>query len=341
MLKEGEIMSFKKSVLMALIALSSSTLSIAHADSIGWGNPSTGNGSWNPTQPSQPQQPSQPWPGSGSTGSTCDRRDPWCDRSDSGSRYDQVVEENVQRYFERMSSLDLLIDSYTRNQLLGRKVRTIRIAMASESGRDAARLLANSRQVDGSVFASRDVREYTFRLDSFSNEVGRSLRSLSLEMQGRFYVDKVTFDLESSIDNTQPFPMPSQTEVLRQQINQTFEREGGINLFRQFPLLERQGQIVKRVTIVAMSRGSLGTAMLLENSDSWGQAQAVGVSPTRLTFDLRDGERIGRELQSLRLQLNGSITVLEVSVEIQQTSSGSSFPTDPRFPRDTRGPGRR
>jgi hypothetical protein len=161
-------------------------------------------------------------------------------------------------------------------------------------------------------------------------------------MQGRFYVDKVTFVLDSNSGTIDPFPMPQQTEVLRQQINQTMDREGGLNLFRQFPLLERQGKVIRRVSVVAMNRGyGSGSAMLLKNNDSFGESQYIGNGLTRLTFELRSEERIGRELQSLRLQFNGMITVVEVSIELDQAGFGQSqgpwggFPTDvpPREPR--------
>lgn len=318
-------MSLKKSVLTAVLVLTSALPSIALADQIGWGSPFPGNGD------SRSGDNNDPW------GDHRGDRDREEDRRGEDRRYEQVVEESVRRYFDRYASLDLLLDSYTRNQLLGRRIRDVRILMASDSGRGAAQVLANSRSLDSSVFVSRDLREYTFRLDGFSNEVGRSLRSLSLEMQGRFYVERVVFDIDEDRGPSMPFPMPSQTEVLRQQINQTFDREGGLNLFRQFPLLERQGQVVRRVTVVAMSRGYMGTISLLENNESFGQSQAVGVQPVRLTFELRGGERIGRELQSLRLQMNGMITVLEVSVEVEGAGrmDGGFDPRMP-MPRDPR-----
>lgn len=244
-----------------------------------------------------------------------DERGPW-DHRDEG-RIDLKVEENVQRYFERFQTLDLLIDSYTRNQLLGKKVKSVRISMASESGRDAAGLLINGRQIEASKFASRDLQDYIFTMDPWSNDVGRGLRTLELQMQGRFYVDKVVFELAEDDSAPVPFPMPSQSEVIRQQINQTFEGEGGLNLFRQFPLFEHLGQTVRRVIITAMSQRYSGTAMLLKNTENFGQAQAVGSQPTRLIFEM-GGERIGDDLQSLRLQFNGQITVLDITVELDQ-----------------------
>ena len=218
--------------------------------------------------------------------------------------------------------------------------------MATEQGRGQASLLINSRQLESSIIVDRGIREYSFRVDPFTNEIGRSIRSLSLEMQGRFYVDRVVFVLEEDRGSIDPFPGPSRTEVVRQQINQTFDREGGINLFRQLPLLERQGRIVKRVNVVAMAQRGAGVISLLQNSQSYGQSQGVGFSPTRLTFELDGRSRIGLELQSLRLQINGSVTVLEVSVELEETFGGDgpwgNRPGDiiSPMPGDMGGPGR-
>jgi len=321
-------MSLKKSVLSALVILSSLSSLAAQADL---------------DRHDRRGDRRDPW---------CDtRRDPFCDRRDNDrddrrDRLDLIVEQDVRRYFDQRSSLDLLLDSYTRSQLLGRRVRDIRISMATEQGRGQASLLINSRQLEPSVIVARDVRDYSFRIDPFTNEVGRSVRSLSLEMQGRFYVDRVVFVLEEDRGSIDPFPGPSRTEVVRQQINQTFDREGGINLFRQLPLLERQGRIVKRVNVVAMAQRGAGVISLLQNSQSYGQSQGVGFSPTRLTFELDGRGRIGLELQSLRLQINGSVTVLEVSVELEETL-GNDGPWGNRpgdiispLPGDMGGPGR-
>lgn len=295
-------MSLRKSVLSALIVLTSLSTLSAFAD---MGRPGDHHGDRG-----------------GDRGRWCDPRDPWCDRrEDRRDRLDLLVEQDVRRYFDFRSSLDLLADSYTRNQLLGRKISEIRISMATEQGRGEARLLINNRQLEASQIVARDVREYRFRADQFSNEVGRELRSLSLEMQGRFYVDRVVFVLEEDRGPIDPFPRPSQTEIVRSQINQVIDREGGINLFRSLPLLERQGKIVRRVNVVAISRFGMGSVMLLENNETFGQTQAISPNSSRVTFELNRGERIGRDLQSLRLQFNGSMQVLEVSVELEDTIS--------------------
>ena len=91
---------------------------------------------------------------------------------------------------------DLIFDSYTRNQLYGNKIRYIKISMSSESGRDGVRLLINGRQIEASTLVSNYVSEYTIAIDPMANIVGFSLSSLSLETQGRFYIDKVTFVLQ-------------------------------------------------------------------------------------------------------------------------------------------------
>lgn len=243
--------------------------------------------------------------------------DPW-DRDERRDR--ETLELDVRQYFEGRRSLEILNDPYTKIRIGRSKIREIQIVMATEAGRGQARLLVNNRQLENSVIVARDLSSYRFRVDSFNNDLGREVRSLLLEMQGRFYVDRVVFVLEKNRGPIDPFPGPSRTELLRQQINQTFEREGGLNLFRQFALHQRTGKTIKSISIVAMSnRGSYGTAMLLENNQSYGQSQMLGQSPSRIHFDLRESRGIiGHDLQSLRLQFNGSVTVLEIVIELSE-----------------------
>jgi hypothetical protein len=253
--------------------------------------------------------------------------DPWGNRHD---RYDQSVEVNLQKYLDQYSSLDLLIDSYMRNQLLGKKISSIQIALSSESGRDSAQLLFNGRAIEAPVIVARQTQVYTFRVDQFSNEIGRSLRSISLETRGRFYVDKVIFQLASNDNHSGPIPLPTKTEVVRQQVNQRIQDEGGLELFRLLSLQSRQGAIVKRVNVIASSDRGYGQVMLLENTQNYGQSQTISGYASRISFDLTSRETIGRDLQSLRLQFRGSITILEVSVELE--TSGYSQPQYPQYP---------
>jgi hypothetical protein len=59
--------------------------------------------------------------------------------------------------------------------------------------------------------------------------------------------------------------------------------------------------------------------MLLENNQSYGQSQMLSQSPNRIHFDLRESRGvIGHDLQSLRLQFNGSVTVLEIVIELSE-----------------------
>lgn len=250
-----------------------------------------------------------------------DQQDPW---GNQGNIRD--VELQVGRYFEGQARLDLLQDAYTRSQLQGQRIREVTITASTEAGNGQARLLVNQQSSEQPRTVARQMARYTFAVDPFANSINQSLRSLELEMRGRFYVEKVVFGLVQNSGPVNPGPsLPSQpqTEVVRQQFNEVIRQEGGLNLFRNFNLgIERQGQVLRRVSVLARSQSSYSTGQLLVNDQGASQAQSIGSSSTRLTFDL-SGQRIGREIQGLRLQFRGYLVVEEVTLEFER---GGSMP---------------
>ena len=90
----------------------------------------------------------------------------------------------------------MLADAYVRNQLYGFRIAYVKITMSSSSGRDMARLLINSRQIEASTMVDYNIREYILNMDPMANQVGFSLGTLMLETQNRFFVEKVTFVLQ-------------------------------------------------------------------------------------------------------------------------------------------------
>lgn len=254
-----------------------------------------------------------------------DSRDPW---ENSGSARD--VELQLNRYFDGQARLNLLEDAYTRTQLQGLRIKEITITASSEQGNGQARLLVNQTASEQPRTVSRQMARYTFQVDPFANSINQGLRSLELEMRGRFYVEKILFTILQTSTPTIPGPgLPSQpqTEVVRQQFNEVIQQEGGLNLFRNFNLAqERQGQVLKRVSVLARSQRGYSQGQLLINDQGASQAQSIGSSSTRLTFDL-NGQRIGREIQGLRLQFKGFLVVEEVTLEFERGASTPSYPT--------------
>jgi hypothetical protein len=309
-------MNLKHLVLSALL-LSSSTV---HADNIGWGN--RPGQPQRPTQPNRPNQPNQPM-------------DPWGNGGGGQESQARTVEENIQSYFNNQSRLDLLSDQYIRSQLQGSRIRDITIVASTEQGQGQAFLVLNGQSIESSKVVARQMASYTFRVDPFANVVGQSLRTIELSMQGRFYVEKVIFNmLENSGPNGPgPTPQPSgpQVEVVRQQLNERIQQEGGLDLFRMFNLgLERQGQSIRRVTVLARSSRGMGQGSLMINNQQASSSQNVGQDSTRLTFELSQGMRIGQEIQRLQLYFRGDIAVEEVSIEIERRGGGQIPPSQER-----------
>jgi hypothetical protein len=117
------------------------------------------------------------------------------------------------------------------------------------------------------------------------------------------------------------YPPESQVEVVRQQVNQTIQTEGGLHLYRMFNLgAERQGQALRRVTLMARALRGSAQISLLKNSETNSYAQTIGMSSTRISFDLA-GARIGQEIQALKLYFRGDILVEEVSLEFDRNGN--------------------
>ncbi|MDO9182990.1 MAG: hypothetical protein Q7U04_11310 [Bacteriovorax sp.] len=310
-------MNFKSLLLNTLLLLSVS----AQADSIGWGS--------QPSQPSRPTLPSQPR-------DSRDQHDPWGNSGNTNqSSSGRIIEENIQKYFEGQSRFDLLGDQYIRSQLQGLKIKDITIVASTEQGQGQAFMVLNGQSIENSKIIARQMSSYTFRVDPFANTFGSSLRSIELSMQGRFYVEKVIFNLLETSGSNGPGPTrPSEgekVEIIRQQLNERIQQEGGLELFRMFNLgLERQGQAIKRVTILARSARGFGEASLMVNNQQASSSQSISYNSTRLTFDLPQGMRIGSEVQGLRLYFKGDITVEEVSIEIVKRGGGQFPPSSER-----------
>ena len=291
-------MNLKNLMLSSLLVFATT---LQAADQIGWG-PGSNPG----------RDPRDPW----DTRPT-DPRDPWGD--DRGSLRD--VELQVRQYFQGQARLDLLQDYYTRSQLQGKQIRAITITASTEAGNGEMRLLSNGQSLEQPQRVARQMADYTLRVDPFSNTIGQSLRNLELEMRGKFYVEKVVFNLLQNNGPVGPGPgIPSgpQVEVVRQQLNEQIQTEGGLQLFRMFNLAqERQGQSLRRVTVLARSQRGSAQAQLLVNDQNSGIAQSIGISSTRLSFEL-SGQRIGREIQGLRLYFRGNVIVEEVSLEFEK-----------------------
>lgn len=258
-------------------------------------------------------------PGGGNRDPWEESRDPW---GNQGPRREEIREEEVQirEYFMGQSRLDLFRDAYTRARLQGERIRDIEITASTEMGNGQARLLLNGQSLESAQTVDRAMRSYTFRVDPFANQAGQSLRTLELEMRGRFYVEKVVFNVLQAQRPPGPGPVnpgQPQVEVVRQQLNETIQGEGGLHLFRLFNLgAERQGQALRRVTVLARSQRGHAQAQLHINDQSSAQAQFIGVTSTRLTFET-NGMRIGQQIQGLRLQVRGNAVIEEVSLEFE------------------------
>ena len=256
-------------------------------------------------------------------GNTTPGRDPWGNQNS-----ERDVELQINRYVEGQSRLNLLQDFYIRSQLQGKQIREVIVTTSNEGVYGQIRLLENQRSNEGSRSTYGQTTRHTFQVDPYANSIDQNLRTLEIETRGRFYVEKVVFTLlQNNTPNYPNYPGPGtpsqpQVDVVRQQFNESIQQEGGLNLFTNFNLgNDRQGQVLRRVTVLARSQRGHAQGQLLLNAQSSSSAQTIGTSSTRLTFELNNGQRIGREIQALRLQFRGNLVVEEVSLEFERGGS--------------------
>jgi hypothetical protein len=238
------------------------------------------------------------------------------------------VELQVNNYFQGQAQLDLLQDFYISNQLNGQRIQDISIIASTEAGRGEAQLLLNGQQLEQGKTVSQGMNTYTFIVDPFANMVGQSLRTISLNLRGRFFIQKVIFNLAQqgqggSWPNPYPMPVPQpRNEIVRQIVNESITEEGGIELFRLFNLgMVRQGQTVKRITITGRSNRGFGMADLQINGQIMSAPQRLAEYQSTLTFDLASGSRIGQEIRSLQIHLRGMVQIDEVTIEIENQAT--------------------
>lgn len=238
--------------------------------------------------------------------------------------YDTTVELQVNRYFQEREQLDLLADYYIVSQLRGKLIKDITIFAATERGMGEAQLLLNGQQLERGQIVAQRVNAYTFRVDPFANEVERSLRSAVLNLRGKFYIEKVVFNLLERDNRHDPFPMPPipTTQIIRQQMNERILGEGGLDLFRIFNLsATSRGQTIKSVTVSGRSVRGIGLSELLVNGQSTGVRQQIKEGPNSVTFNLGFGSRVGENLQALQIHLMGLMVIEEISMEVESLNT--------------------
>jgi hypothetical protein len=306
-------MNFKKLMLSALLVVSTS---LQAQDNIGWGPGSNPGRDTRDPRDNRREERRE------------DRRDerqedqfdPWGD-----SHADiRDVELQVNSYFQNQARLDLIRDAYIRSQLQGKLIKEVIITASTKMGNGQARLLINGLASESAQTVARQMSRYTFRVDPFSNSVGQSLRNLELEMRGNFYVEKVVFSLHQNTNPNIPGPgnpPHSQVEVVRQQVNQSIQTEGGLHLYRLFNLAnERQGQALRRVTVLARALRGAAQISLLKNAETNSYPQTIGSQSARVSFEV-GGARIGQDIQNLRLFIRGDVLVEEVSLEFDRSGN--------------------
>ncbi|MBC7715098.1 MAG: hypothetical protein H7177_17260 [Rhizobacter sp.] len=306
-------MNFQKLMLSTLIVVSSLSTTLHAQDNIGWGPGSRPGNQNQPRDPHDQRDQQQ-------------QRDPWShDRDDSSD-----VELQVRSYFQNQARLDLIRDAYIRSQLQGQLIQSVVITASTQDGFGQARLLINGQSADQGQRVARQMMEYTFRVDPFSNSVGQSLRNLELEMRGNFYVEKVVFNVLQNSGPSWPGPgtptQPSQTDVVRQQVNQSIQGEGGLQLYRLFSLgTDRQGQALRRVSVRAHAMRGFSQVSLLKNAEQSASMQSIGGASTLLSIEV-GGLRIGQDIRDLRLYFRGDVVVEEVSLEFDRAGGGFPMP---------------
>ena len=94
--------------------------------------------------------------------------------------------------------------------------------------------------------------------------------------------------------------------------------------------MNRQGQVIKRVSITGRSARGIGMADLQVNGQLVGFPQRLGEYSDTITFELNSGLRIGQDIRSLQVHLLGAMNIEEVTIEIENQSSSRLPDRGPR-----------
>lgn len=233
-----------------------------------------------------------------------------------------VLRENVFQNYNNQSSIDLKRLFRLNAQHRGMELEQIVVRASSAAGRGQMALEINNI-LDGQ---RQTVGQYSsdlfFFADPYAGTLGQDIRAAELIMRGNIYVETIEIKLRTQ--------SRSREEVLQTALwdyinyNKTYPVRNALNMGAQY-----NGKALSWVEIKGTSPRANATARLMINGRQTGMVQTFNSFDTTLRFLLpRGGNVLGRDIQNVQIEVNGTVHVMELKAGLQ----GANTPPNRRPP---------
>lgn len=199
----------------------------------------------------------------------------------------------------------------------GREVQDLTVTMSAQGGRSHAILMENGQAIGQPVI----VPNYTIDAD-FTVQNPNSRTLLELNLNGPVYISEITarvLDVGGGHGGGGGWPGGGHGGPLElsEFVGQNFRGQDFLNLDAVLGLSQYQGMTISKVIIRGSSRAGRGTAELMINGFGQRSMVTLGTGLREHSLRVPGRSRIGIEINSLDLEMNGNIFIESVTVELE------------------------
>lgn len=199
----------------------------------------------------------------------------------------------------------------------GREVQDLTVTMSAPGGRSHAILMENGQALGQPVIVPDYAIDADFRV---RNPSSRTL--LELNLSGPVYISEITarvVDIRGGGHGGGGWPGGGHGGPLevREFVGQNFRGQDFLNLDSILGLSRYHGLTISKVVVRGSSRAGRGTAELLINGFGQRSTVTLGTGLREHSLRVPGRSRVGIEISSLDLELNGNIFIESVTVEFE------------------------
>lgn len=223
----------------------------------------------------------------------------------------------------------------------GRRVEEILLTAASDHGRAQAQLVINGRRVGMPEVIDRYSREISLRPEYGMDVIGQDVRTIEIELRGNVDISGLGVRLDRGYGggypsypypspypnpDTQPYPRPRpghpprpvEQNVVTRRVNQHYQG-GAVLRLRDLLNLgpEFNGREVESISLLTTAAHGAGTAELLIDGVSQDRALVRNQLETVVLRPSRYDDRLGTDIQSVQVRLDGRFYVDSVTVQLR------------------------
>lgn len=198
----------------------------------------------------------------------------------------------------------------------GREIQELTVTMSAQGGWSHAILMENGQAVGQPVI----VPNYTIDADFYvQNPSSRTL--LELNLNGPVYISEITARVVDFGGGHGGGGWPGGGHggplEIREFVGQNFRGQDFLSLDSVLGLSQYHGMTISKVIVRGSSRAGRGTAELMINGFGQRSTVTLGTGLREHTLRVPGRSRVGIEINSLDLELNGSIFIESVTVELE------------------------